>query len=209
MCARTQPSILYSQILHELGIILRDSRKEPLLPQPIVDLVDHVRRDLAEISPAACREGRSRAARSYLGSISADLGTISGDISQLHEEIWDDVEVEIKESLMEKYGHGSRQWRENTLKYWAQATPPRCTASSPLLRCDYLGYECFVCWHAGSAVAVAADAAQPARLVPCAAVTHGDHARKLLIHEMAPRGKSELLCMAVERGGLLTLAAAD
>ena len=101
------------------------------MPQPIVDLVDHVRRDLAEISPAACREGRSRAARSYLGSISANLGTISGDISQLHEEIWDDVEVEIKESLMEKYGHGSRQWRENTLKYWAQATPPRSTASSP------------------------------------------------------------------------------
>ena len=93
------------------------------MPQPIVDLVDHVRRDLAEISRAVCRE--------EMGSISADLGTLSGNVSQLHEEIWDDVEVEIKESLMEKYGHGSRQWRENTLKYWAQATPPRCTASSP------------------------------------------------------------------------------
>ena len=171
------------------------------MPQPIVDLVDHVRRDLAEISRAVCRE--------EMGSISADLGTLSGNVPQLHEEIWDDVEVEIKESLMEKYGHGSRQWRENTLKYWAQATPPRCTASSPPLRCEYLRCECFVCWRAGSAVAVAADSAQSARLVPRAAVTHGDRARKLLIHEMAPRGESELLCMAVERGRLRTLAAAD
>ena len=159
MWARTQPSILYSQILHELGIILRDSRKEPLMPQPIVDLVDHVRRDLAEISPAACREGRSRAARSYLGSISADLGTISGDISAVARgdlgrrrgrdqgvadgEVWTRIAAVAGEHA-EVLGTGDAASKHRVIS----AT-----------RCDYLVCDCFVCWRAGTAVAVAADAA--------------------------------------------------